>query len=551
MSRRLRSSINDFVGQAFQPDCQAGKPDLQTWKLLIDDRLCPQPPRYATHAANGDPGCPCPVRNAGGVERDERPWTGWQRGDSWKIAVEWKPPEGSPETRWRTARSSSVSRGPPTRTASTAGDWLSSRGRICPPSFGSLLPVSRQTHRVGPSCRPPPGGLRAPQSPCTGRRRRCGRLAPRRSRWSFFRPRPPPRRTTSALPFHVQVRKSRDGDNLLVEWVVKEQGREELLIRQHWVAGETVAVAHAVRQGCKDLHAVVVERPPVAARRQEKPPLDIRLDRRLHVPVSLVAVDPGLPDVLGKLHEATGLTFRVESDRADHLLVRGNVQMKTTQAWTLMRMIAESQTAGRALGADCRRLSPGWPVGHAGPRLVPARRSIYLTATLVGLAGIVAGLAWYRRRKQAGQVQEAGPPLAMVGERDAQLCSLFLIGCLAPGRPLSCQGVCRRRRLRSAGARAAASRRRERPGRRRGRSGPCGTGATRHGDTVPPPRRRPGGPRWWRRAAVRLLRAHVRVEKGTTVGGTLVDGSPLAVEVPVTGTVEPVAPAPGWCNSCR
>lgn len=84
-------------------------------------------------------------------------------------------------------------------------------------------------------------------------------------------------------------------------------------------------------------------RAAAAKRRELAARFPLRLDSRLRKKLTLIDTDPPLSMVLHDLNDATGLTFTLAENLADHDPKFGSVKFSNAYAWSIMEMIAYHQ----------------------------------------------------------------------------------------------------------------------------------------------------------------------------------------------------------------
>jgi hypothetical protein len=65
------------------------------------------------------------------------------------------------------------------------------------------------------------------------------------------------------------------------------------------------------------------------------------LDRNLHVRLTVIAKDPTISELIGRLSTSTGLNITVAENLTRHDPSLGDINMKSTYAYTFMELIAE------------------------------------------------------------------------------------------------------------------------------------------------------------------------------------------------------------------
>jgi hypothetical protein len=144
---------------------------------------------------------------------------------------------------------------------------------------------------------------------------------------------------------------SPEGRATAVESALGVRGKEEIVVRQRWVAGgKWWQDYERIVRGRKDLHARLAKALPptgeavAAARADGGSPL--RKDPRLQAPVTLEAEHPTLEEVLERLRAATGLSFAVDESLARHAPAFGSVQLRRARAWAVMELVAATDLQG-------------------------------------------------------------------------------------------------------------------------------------------------------------------------------------------------------------
>jgi hypothetical protein len=141
-----------------------------------------------------------------------------------------------------------------------------------------------------------------------------------------------------------------NGKEIVLEAKIKPPDGGESLVRQKWVVGEKWWREYdRWVNGRKDLHAsrVLPPAPPKTSSGQPVSPPPwlhaLYQDSRLRATLSVVQVDPPLPELFQKLEEATGLKFSLANEVANHAPKYGSVQFPKIKAVSLMKWMAETQ----------------------------------------------------------------------------------------------------------------------------------------------------------------------------------------------------------------
>ena len=135
------------------------------------------------------------------------------------------------------------------------------------------------------------------------------------------------------------------------------------------------------------------------------PALSLRTDPRLQKSVTVMGQGITLNTIIEKLQEATGLVFALAPNLTHHQPDFGSVQMRTTKAWTVMAMVADTQLDGghwesmpdgyRLVGKSTAPQREAAPAEAAST--VQRTIGLALAGGSLGMGCLVLWLVWRRR----------------------------------------------------------------------------------------------------------------------------------------------------------